>query len=208
MRVEWALLVCVSILSDGLAQTKKTDLVGYIYCASDETQHLTQVFLDPCIKVPVGNLSCGQKLEVVSQSGLWLKVVTADGITRFVSSGAVSQRPDQLVLLDIEAGPPQECKIAEPKNPKKNHPPHAVFSPAPDYPASSSRSGVQGTVLIGFVVGIDGLPHDLKIVASVDKDLDKKALEAVQQWRFEPAVKDGQPVEAPLEVSVSFRQYH
>ena len=207
MRAEWAVLACVFILvSDGLAQAKKTDRVGYIYCAS-ETQHLTPVFLDPCIKFPVGNVSCGQKLEVVSRSGLWVKVVTADGITRFVSSSAVSQRPDQLVLLDIEAGPPQECKIAEPA-PKKNHLPRLVFNPQPDYAASSRQSRVEGTVWIGFVVGIDGLPHDLKVVASLDKDLDKKALEAVQQWRFEPAVKDGQPVEAPLEVGVSFQLYH
>jgi TonB family protein len=67
---------------------------------------------------------------------------------------------------------------------------------------------VEGTVRIGLVVGTDGLPRDLKVLASLDKDLDKKALEAVQQRRYDPALKDGQPVERPSEVSIYFHVFH
>ena len=204
MRAEWIILFCGSLLaSSGLAQIKD-DHVGYIYCASDESRHLTPVYLDPCGKSQTGNLSCGQKLEVVSQSGSWLKVVTPDGVTRFVIGHSVSQKPSELVPVSVEAGPSPECKSAEPRDPTKNRPPRPVFHPDANYPESSRRSGVEGSVGIRLVVGVDGLPHDLKVVSSVDKDLDAKALETVQQWRFEPALKDGRPVEWPLAVSIHF----
>jgi periplasmic protein TonB len=35
--------------------------------------------------------------------------------------------------------------------------------------------------------------------------LDEKAIEAVRQWRFQPAMKDGQPVTVAINVEVSFR---
>jgi TonB family protein len=52
------------------------------------------------------------------------------------------------------------------------------------------------------------LTHDVKVVGSLDKDLDAKAVEAVQHWRFQPALKNGEPVEVPIEVSVNFHRYH
>jgi TonB family protein len=37
--------------------------------------------------------------------------------------------------------------------------------------------------------------------------LDQKAIEAVQQWRFQPATKDGRPVAVQISVEVSFKLY-
>jgi TonB family protein len=37
--------------------------------------------------------------------------------------------------------------------------------------------------------------------------LDEKAIEAVKNWRFEPAVKDGKPVAVAISVEVDFRLY-
>ena len=202
------LFLSVSTLaSGGGAPTKKADHVGYVYCASDQSDRLTPVFLDPCIKSRVGNFSCGQKLEVVARSGSWLKVVTSDGITRFINSGAVSQKPDELVPLDIETGPAPECKAIE-RDPAKNHGPRAVFTREPDYPERPDQAHREGSVELALVVGTDGRPHDVKVVTSLNKDFDKKAIEAVKQWRFDPALKDGQPVEAPIHVSISFRVIH
>jgi protein TonB len=88
------------------------------------------------------------------------------------------------------------------------HPPRQVFTPEPDYPASARSAKKEGTVLIGLVVGIDGVPHDVRVVSSLDKDLDAKAIEAVQRWRFKPALKNGEPVEVPIEVEIVFHLYH
>lgn len=206
----WAFLfLFVSMMVSGdWAQTKKPPLVGYVYCASDKPEHSVPVFLDPCLKFPVGNISCGEKLDVVSESGLWLKVVNSDGITRFIKSGAASQKPEQFMPLDIEAGPAPVCKAPTEPDRAENHPPSQVFAPGPDYPPSARLAKKEGYVSIGLVVGIDGVPHDVRVVSSTDKDFDAKAIEAVQRWRLKPALKDGQPVEWPIEVIVNFHLYH
>jgi TonB family protein len=194
------------MVSSDWAQTKKPQLVGYVYCASDKPEHSVPVFLDPCLKFSVGNISCGEKLDVVSQSGLWLKVVNSGGITRFIKSGGASQKPDEFVPLDIEAGPTPVCTELDTGG---IHPPRRVFFTEPDYPPSARLSKKEGTVSIGLVVGIDGVPHDVRVVSSLDKDLDAKAIEAVQHWRFQPALKkNGQPVEWPMEVRIEFHLLH
>jgi len=201
----WAFLILFvsTMVSADWAQTKKPPLVGYVYCASDEPEHSVPVFLDdPCLKVHVGNISCGEKLDVVSRSGEWLKVVNSGGITRFMKSGSVSQKPDESVPLDIEAGPTPVCKV--PTNTGGTRPPSQVFTPEPEYPSSASLAKKEGYVSIGLVVGIDGVPHDVKVVSSTDKDFDANAIAAVQRWRFKPAQKTGEPVEVPIVVSVNF----
>jgi len=37
--------------------------------------------------------------------------------------------------------------------------------------------------------------------------LDEKAIEAVRQWKFKPATKDGHPVAVQVNIEVSFRLY-
>jgi TonB family protein len=203
-RVVFLLLFVSTTASPGESQTKKAEHGGYIYCATDQPEHLVPVFLEPCMKFPVGSFSCGQKVDVVARLGLWLKVVTWDGITRFVNSGTVSQKADGLIPVDIEAGPVPECKVAE-RDPTKNRPPRIVFSREPDYPEHAHRSRDARTVVLGLVVGVDGRPHNIKVEAPLGKDFDKEALEAVRQWRFEPGLEDGQPVEMRIQVNMTFR---
>jgi TonB family protein len=190
------------MVSGDWAETKKPPLVGYVYCSSDKPEHSVPVFLDdPCMKAHVGNISCGEKLDVVSRSGEWLRVVNSGGITRFMQSGGVSQKPDEYVPLDIEADSTPVCK-APPST--AIHPPSQVFAPEPDYPPSARSAKKEGHVTIGLVVGTDGLPRDVRVVSSTDKGFDANAIAAVQRWRFKPAQKNGQPVEVPIEVSVHF----
>ena len=53
----------------------------------------------------------------------------------------------------------------------------------------------------------DGRVHNARIARSLGLGLDEKALEAVRQWKFEPARKDGQPVAVLVNVEVNFRLY-
>ena len=75
-------------------------------------------------------------------------------------------------------------------------PPRVVHQVATD-PVGS------GVVTITLSVGIDGVPHGLRVVSSPDSKLENAALEAVRQWRFKPATCDREPVEAKMAVEVN-----
>ena len=54
--------------------------------------------------------------------------------------------------------------------------------------------------MLAMVVGPDGKPRDIRIQRGLGMGLDQKAIEAVQQWRFQPATKDGRPVAVQISV--------
>jgi protein TonB len=59
--------------------------------------------------------------------------------------------------------------------------------------------------VVSLIVGADGIPRDVKLVKSIGKTLDEKAIAAVTTWKFEPATKDGIPVATQINVEVMFR---
>jgi periplasmic protein TonB len=85
--------------------------------------------------------------------------------------------------------------------------PRALFSPDPDYSEEARKAKYQGVVVLWLIVGPDGRPRDMKVVRSLGMGLDQKAIEAVRQWKFEPAMKDGKPVAVQINVEVNFRLY-
>jgi len=86
-------------------------------------------------------------------------------------------------------------------------PPHATFQPDPDYPDKARRKKQRGTVLVGLIVGTDGLPREVRVDHSATPELDGAAVDTVKRWRFTPASKDGKPVAAQIKVEVSFKLY-
>ena len=85
--------------------------------------------------------------------------------------------------------------------------PRTVYAPDPEYSEEARKAKYQGTVMLWVVIGPDGRVHDMKVVRPLGLGLDEKALEAVKQWKFEPARKDGQPVAVQVNIEVNFRLY-
>jgi protein TonB len=69
------------------------------------------------------------------------------------------------------------------------------------------RAGIQGKVVLDITVSADGRVTDVKVVRGVEPTLDKASLDAVSQWRFEPAKADGKPVAVRTDVDTSFSLY-
>jgi TonB family protein len=86
--------------------------------------------------------------------------------------------------------------------------PHLIHNVNPEYSDKARRAKIEGTVLISLVVDSSGNPTMIKVTRSLGSGLDEKAVEAVQQWRFDPATKDGKPVAVHMVVEVSFRLYN
>ncbi|MCH6485268.1 TonB family protein [Pseudoxanthomonas sp. LH2527] len=79
-------------------------------------------------------------------------------------------------------------------------------TPAPEYPAAAMRNGDQGTVMVRVEVGADGVPTSVDVAQrSGSRDLDRAAVTAVRQWRFQPAQRDGQPVPGAVTVPIDFK---
>lgn len=75
----------------------------------------------------------------------------------------------------------------------------------PVYPESAKAAGAQGTVLLYAVVGMDGKPLQLQVLNSqVNPDLARAAVEAVSQWRYQPTLLNGEPVEIDTTIQVRF----
>lgn len=79
-------------------------------------------------------------------------------------------------------------------------------NPPPRYPVSARRNGEQGTVTLKILVTRDGLPASITVQATSGyTTLDQAALEAVRGWRFAPARRGTQPVEAWVLVPIVFK---
>lgn len=75
----------------------------------------------------------------------------------------------------------------------------------PIYPESAKDAGVQATVLLHAVVGMDGRPLQLQVLNSqINPDLARAAAEAVSQWRYQPTLLNGEPVEIDTTIQVKF----
>jgi protein TonB len=85
--------------------------------------------------------------------------------------------------------------------------PRAIYTPDPDYSDQARKAKCQGAVLLWLVVGADGHPRDIRVQRSPGMGLDEKAVEAVRQWRFQPATLNGRPVAVQINVEMSFRLY-
>jgi protein TonB len=78
-----------------------------------------------------------------------------------------------------------------------------IFQPKPEYPPLAKMARIQGTVRLEAIISKDGTIQDLKVVSGHPL-LVKSALEAVQRWRYQPTLLNGEPVEVVTEVDVNF----
>jgi TonB family protein len=85
--------------------------------------------------------------------------------------------------------------------------PQAISTPDPEYTQEARNAKTQGTCILWLIVDDQGRPRDIRVVHGLGFGLDAKAIDAVKQWRFEPAMKDGHPVNVQISVEVGFKLY-
>ena len=75
----------------------------------------------------------------------------------------------------------------------------------PKYPPTLVSERVEGEVVLYAVIRKDGSVGEIQLVRGVDDQLDANAKEALEQWRFRPGAKAGEPVELEAIVHIPFR---
>src|SRR3954462_6706008 len=86
-------------------------------------------------------------------------------------------------------------------------PPRVIYQPEPEFSEEARKAKFQGICTLALVVGADGRPSQIRVQSSLGMGLDEKAIEAVRNWKFEPAMKDGHPVPVAIAVEVDFHLY-
>lgn len=75
----------------------------------------------------------------------------------------------------------------------------------PDYTEEGRRRNIEGDVVLEIVVRSDGTVGSVKLLNGLGSGLDERAIDAVKQWRFNPAHRYGTPVDVIVEVAVEFK---
>jgi protein TonB len=78
-----------------------------------------------------------------------------------------------------------------------------IARPNPVYPPLARQARIQGRVQLHAIIDKDGRVGELQVVSGHPL-LVKAALDAVQQWRYQPTVLNGEPVEVDTTIDVNF----
>ncbi|MGD9584028.1 MAG: energy transducer TonB [Lysobacterales bacterium] len=148
---------------------------------------------------------------------------------RLASEVATAQaaREEQVAAAQAAAPPPAPRPAREPQ-PTPVEPQPAVATPPkpvetaptgvtkdavlvrqvqPAFPALALRRRLSGWVEVRFTVGADGKVGQVTVTQSEPQRLfDREATRAVQQWVFEPALRNGVPVSSTVSRRIEFRQ--
>ena len=118
----------------------------------------------------------------------------------------------------VESGPPAGVDgmgigiVALPPPPQPAAPVHLhsgmkaplkIVDVAPVYPAIARSAHVQGVVILEAVLDASGRVQSVHVLRSISL-LDQAAVDAVQQWRFTPALLNNEPVPVVMTVTVNF----
>jgi periplasmic protein TonB len=86
--------------------------------------------------------------------------------------------------------------------------PSCIYCPDPQYSDEARKAKYQGVVVLMVIITLDGRATNIQVVKSPGLGLDEKAIEAVRQWKFRPAVgPGGKAVPSQVPIEVTFRLF-
>jgi TonB family protein len=71
----------------------------------------------------------------------------------------------------------------------------------------NAKNGMQGVAVVELIVDSKGRPRDIRVKRSLRPDFDKCAIDAVRQYKFGPAMRQGKPVAVAITIEVNFHRY-
>jgi periplasmic protein TonB len=118
------------------------------------------------------------------------------------------------IVQPVTPPPPPQVTVAPPPKPAPmaagpvmvgNLDEKLIEGNPPRYPVESRRKKEQGTVQLRLLIGTDGRVVQVSIAQSSGFErLDQAALQAAKSWRWQPMMRDGQPVEVRGIMSIPF----
>lgn len=114
---------------------------------------------------------------------------TAPGAATSSASGSASVRYDAADLITIG-------ELDERPKPKTQV--------APKYPGAMATAGIEGSVVVSFIIDKAGEVQAARAVSSTRVEFEAAAVAAVEQWKFEPGRKNGRDVNTQVSQRIDF----
>ena len=143
--------------------------------------------------------------------GPWQLTVLAPGFAQRI------QRVDQHHFeITLDVGQIQETVVVHGKGTTAPAGPHRVrvggnvvparlvYKVDPEYPEDLRSRGIAGNVVLRAVISVEGKTLALTSVSSPDPALAEAAMNAVREWRYQPSLLNGEPVETVTAITVNF----
>jgi TonB family protein len=140
-----------------------------------------------------------------------------EGLNRLISATASvlsskSASPGQIAianrlaqqLKDDPNPPPVPAPAAAATASPGRTPARQIAQTKPTYTGVGKLLLATGVVRLQVTVAEDGIPRDVKVIGSLGYGLDERAVEAVQQWRYAPALVGGSPVPIVTTADINF----
>jgi TonB family protein len=128
---------------------------------------------------------------------------------RAILNSRTSRRPVNALIVALAGvvvfAPLAAFQEPQPSEHRENIPPRLIWKVEPKYTEEARDAKIEGKVVLSVVVTREGRADEIQIVQSLDPGLDQQAIQAVQQWEFEPATKKGERVAARATIEVNFR---
>jgi protein TonB len=83
--------------------------------------------------------------------------------------------------------------------------PVVIYQVDPEFSEEARKAKFMGVVTVNLIVDEHGMPKNVHVLRGVGMGLDEKAKEAVQQYKFKPAMEGGKPVAVELNIEVNFQ---
>jgi TonB family protein len=203
------------------AQNQPTTLSGTVYDASGAVLPQVDVTLEDARHVPVHATTDrnGRFAFAPVAAGTYTLGASIAGFKSLRQDVDLTQTRDWNQPITLEVGNVQETiSVSAPRAPTPSRTgsntvqiggniraPRKLVDVKPIYPPAMRDAGVEGVVPMESVIGRDGTVISVRVVsASVHPELAKAAVEAVRQWRFDPTLLNGEPVEVLMTVTVRF----
>jgi len=89
-----------------------------------------------------------------------------------------------------------------------NAPPRPYYMPKPVFPTGLKMEHYSERVVLGCIIDADGVPFDIEALENAHPLLVEAAIDSFSQWRFEPALAGGKPVETKVRIPMKFTYLH
>jgi periplasmic protein TonB len=135
-------------------------------------------------------------------------VVTVDSFVQAVAPPppeGLKPNPGVLAIPKGGSGAGMQTKLTQVFNMADlDQKPQPRLQSQPQYPFEMRRNGIEGEVLVEFIINVNGDTQDAFVVKSSQREFEQNALQAVLKWKFKPGKKGGKTVNVRARQNISF----